>query len=174
MLPAVALPLPGSVAVALAVVRVGSPIVAPVLAMALRPRTLGPCLVLAIIGIALALGALPAASAFSLAGNLTAVVLSWHLRPQPERPAAARTSPAFHRCISAQIACAKHLRRRRLNIKNSAARYPQSRRSRPLPPQPSRSRHQSTVRSRHEGGSIPMSIPGSIPLSVKACSGHHY
>jgi hypothetical protein len=166
-MPAVALPLPGSIAVALAVVRVGSPIVAPVLAMALRPRTLGPCLVLAIIGIALALGTLPAASAFSLAGSLTAVVLSWHLRPQPECPAAARTSPAFHQCISAQIACAKHLRRRRPNIKTAAARHPQSRRSRPLP-QPCRSRHLSEVRSPHEGGSIPMSIPGSIPVSVKA------
>src|SRR5271165_5301891 len=44
----------------------------------------------------------------------------------------------------------------------SALRHAQSRRRRPRSPPPDR-------RSRHQGGSIPMSTSGSIPVSAKAC-----
>jgi hypothetical protein len=71
--------------------------------MGLRPGTLCPCLVLAIIGVTFTLGPLPAAPAFTLAGGRTAVTLLGHLRPRPECLAAGNTSPHLHRCISAQV-----------------------------------------------------------------------
>ncbi len=101
-LPAITLPLPGPVAIALAVLWVRAPVLAPVFAMALRPCTLCPCLVLAIIGVAGALGLLPDAPSLPLAGGSTAIMLLRNLRTRPECLAAARTSPALHGCISAQ------------------------------------------------------------------------
>jgi hypothetical protein len=95
--------------------------------MALRPGTLRPCLVLAIVGVARALGPLPAAPAFTLTGNLTAVTLPWNLRPRPECLVAARTSRALHRCISAQVTCAETIRCRRPTTTTSAGWHLQAR-----------------------------------------------
>jgi hypothetical protein len=100
------LPSPGRLAVALAIARVLSPVFPPVIAIPRCPRALGSRLVLAIVGIARALGPLPKPPPFTLAGDLSAVALLGNLRSWPERLAAGSTSPTLHRPISAQITCA--------------------------------------------------------------------
>ena len=73
-----------------------APILAPIVAMALSPRALGPRLVLAVVGVALPLGPLPTSPSRSLTGRSTAVLLSRDLRTRSERPAAGRTPPPLH------------------------------------------------------------------------------
>jgi hypothetical protein len=91
-----ALPLAGRKAIALAVLGMRAPILAPIVAMASNPRALRTRLVLAVVGIALPLGPLPTSPARALTGRCTAVLLIRDLRTWSERPAAARTPPPLH------------------------------------------------------------------------------
>jgi hypothetical protein len=79
--------------VALAVLGMRAPILAPIIAMALNPRALRPRLVLAVVGIALSLGPLPTSPARLLTGRCTAVHLIRDLRTRSERLTAGRTPP---------------------------------------------------------------------------------
>ena len=94
---ALTLPLPGGVTIAVAVGWIPAPVFGPVVTVARRPRPLCAGLVVAIVGVAGALGLLPASAAFPLAGGRTAKTLLGALCPRPERMAAARTAPALHR-----------------------------------------------------------------------------
>src|SRR5258708_5138667 len=135
--------------------------------MALRPRTLCPCLVLAIVRVAGALRLLPTASPFTLTARSTAITLLWNLRTRPKCPPTPRTVPPLHERPSAQITCTERpppapntiSRRRTCN----RAPRPHTRRFRSC----ISVRPQAGYRPPQQGGSIPMSTPGSIPVSVE-------
>src|SRR5258707_3448598 len=138
--------------------------------MALRPRTLCPCLVLAIVRVAGALRLLPTASPFTLTARSTAITLLWNLRTRPKCPPTPRTVPPLHERPSAQITCTERpppapntiSRRRTCN----RAPRPHTRRFRSC----ISVRPQAGYRPPQQGGSIPMSTPGSIPVSVEGAS----
>ena len=101
-MPAIALPPSRRMAIALAVFRMRASILAPVVAVALCPRALGPGLVLAVVGIALPLCLLPTATSPALTVRSTAIHLMRDLWTRPECLAAARTPPVLHGGLSAQ------------------------------------------------------------------------
>jgi hypothetical protein len=161
-----ALPLAGRKAIALAVLGMRAPILAPIVAMASNPRALRTRLVLAVVGIALPLGPLPTSPARALTGRCTAVLLIRDLRTWSERPAAARTPPPLH---------GRSLRPGKPE-RSSVQRMPTNEMARmPPPPQPSppfdwrplRALHKSDRSTQTAGGSILVSAPRVIPKSVE-------
>jgi hypothetical protein len=76
------------------------PVLAPVIAMAIRPGSLRQNLIGAVVGVSLQLASLPAAPALALAGRHGAIPLMWNLRSRPECLFACRAPPILHRGVS--------------------------------------------------------------------------
>src|ERR1700761_9323144 len=83
------------------VVGMPSPVLTPVLAMAVGPGPLRLTLIGAVISVTAQLALLPASPALTLTGRQAAITLMWNLRTRPERSVACRAPPALHGCVSA-------------------------------------------------------------------------
>jgi hypothetical protein len=83
-------------AITLAVIRMGSPVLAPIPPMPFTPGALCTSLVVAVVRIRLTLAPLPPASAFALAVRLTTETLLGILRARPKTRPAGCTPPALH------------------------------------------------------------------------------
>ena len=172
-MPAIALPPSRRMAIALAVFRMRASILAPVVAVALCPRALGPGLVLAVVGIALPLCLLPTATSPALTVRSTAIHLMRDLWTRPECLAAARTPPVLHGGLSAQGNLSEaHPAPDAYNLDGEPNPANPRRPIVRTTTAPSRGRSNQACRLRLCGGSIPVSTPGSIPVSVKGAKLH--
>jgi hypothetical protein len=151
-------------AIALAVFRMRAPILASVVAMALRPRALRPGLVLAVVGNALPLALLPASPSRGLTVRNTAVRLMRDLWTRPECLAALpwMPSPSKGNLSEARPAPGAY------NLDGEGNPRPQPPSSSLQRQRPHRAAPIRPVDADRVGGSIPVSTPGSILVSVKA------
>jgi len=86
--------------IAIGVIRIPRPVLAPVIAMAIRPGPLRQNLVGTVVGVAPQLALLPAPPALTLTGRQRAITLMWNLRTRPEHLLACRAPPNLHRGVS--------------------------------------------------------------------------
>jgi hypothetical protein len=87
--------------VAIGVIGMLGPVLAPVVATACGPGSLRLSLISAVIGVALQLDLLPAAPALTLTRGQAAIPLLGNLRTRPECCAARRAPTALYGCLSA-------------------------------------------------------------------------
>ena len=87
--------------IAIGVIGMARPILAPVLAMTIHPEALRLTLIGAVVGVSVQLALLPAPPALTLTGRQGAIALMGNLRTRPECPVACRAPPALHGCVYA-------------------------------------------------------------------------